>query len=342
MLEQLGNLAGAGLGQLGGILSAPRKALLGLVNSGASALGLGEVLPEDGGSFTSKLGMDPESVWSKALGFGYETLTDPLTYLGGTLAKGAGKALGFGSEAAGAANSGAKTLSAGSDVAQTGISSLKPLRQQFTVLKGSKIEPPTKWDISRGDLAGYDLPAKAVGPLNVDSAIAERAHDMFKALQPEGMKGSYFPAMTDDVRSRIKAAGRVPVEKVALGVDRTAQRHETVHGMIDALRAGIPSPNAPMIMRVPARLQQSQNPFIRGLGEIGDELAAHTLMEKGLSNRVRNGSKFLFSGHPAYVDQISQINPLAAELYRYGLMGAGATGGAGIGAGVGGLFGGDR
>jgi hypothetical protein len=67
--------AGGLLGQLGDVLSAPRRFAW-------DALGL----PEDGASFLAQtFGMDKESGLTKALGMGTEMLLDPLTYAGGLL-----------------------------------------------------------------------------------------------------------------------------------------------------------------------------------------------------------------------------------------------------------------
>lgn len=73
--------AGGVLGQLGNVLSAPRRFAW-------DAMGL----PEDGASLLNQtFGMDRESPWTKILGMGAEAVLDPLTYagmlLGGPLAK---------------------------------------------------------------------------------------------------------------------------------------------------------------------------------------------------------------------------------------------------------------
>ena len=83
IVEQRVAAAGV-LGHLGGILSAPRRAVM-------SAL----QMPDTGSELLHKtFGMDPESPLTQALGFGAETLLDPLTYLmmpGGALAGKLGK-----------------------------------------------------------------------------------------------------------------------------------------------------------------------------------------------------------------------------------------------------------
>lgn len=88
MYESLGTaLGGAGtgaLGQLGGILSAPRRGLWGAVAGGLGAMGIGDgVAPESGADLLSQtFGMDPSSVWTQGLGMAAEVVTDPLTYMG--------------------------------------------------------------------------------------------------------------------------------------------------------------------------------------------------------------------------------------------------------------------
>lgn len=93
---------GAGLGGLlGQAFSAPRRFVW-------DSLGL----PESGTELVGNLtGMDQESPWTKALGFGAEVLGDPLTYAGGAIGKIGGSLLGrAGGVAAKAAPEGASAL----------------------------------------------------------------------------------------------------------------------------------------------------------------------------------------------------------------------------------------
>lgn len=80
-MSALAGGAGGLMGQIGNVLSAPRRFAW-------DALGL----PEDGSQLLAQtFGMDPESGWTKALGMGAEVALDPLTYagflLGGPMAK---------------------------------------------------------------------------------------------------------------------------------------------------------------------------------------------------------------------------------------------------------------
>lgn len=81
-MSVLGGLAGgtlgSALGQAGGFLSAPRRALW----SGISGL-MGAETPESGAELMERLGVgDRSSLLSQLLGFTAEAATDPLTYVG--------------------------------------------------------------------------------------------------------------------------------------------------------------------------------------------------------------------------------------------------------------------
>jgi hypothetical protein len=93
-LGAMGGLATGGLlGQVAEGLSVPRRALWSLAGQGLDALGGGGSLSAalrsgSGAQLMGALGMDPEGLGAKAVGFGAEVLGDPLTYLGGVLGKG--------------------------------------------------------------------------------------------------------------------------------------------------------------------------------------------------------------------------------------------------------------
>lgn len=284
MFGSLGALAGSALGQIGDVLSAPRRALWG-------ALGL----PDSGEELLSNtFGMDRDSALTKALGIGAEMLLDPLTYVG----LGAGKA--------------ASAL-AGAGKAARGVEALAPMRRAFGVVKD--IAPV-------GEIGGEAINVgRAVGRTPETGELMNAINGFAKQSLETGSKGAYHTG-----------------SKLAFlpqGASREAARHESIHGMIDSIVSGAADgAGAPWPMRASAWLQTRQSPFLRGVGEIGDEATAYGLSQKGLLNQIGGAGKFLFAQHPGYVDQIGQVSPLAAKLYGNSrLLGAAA---AGTGAGVGG------
>ncbi len=105
-----GGLGGA-LGQVGDLLSAPRRALWG-------ALGL----PDSGADLLSQtFGMDPDSLWTKGLGMGAEVALDPLTYSGLLLGGPLGKIVGRVNGAPAAMSGEIEALTAARRAAQEGL-----------------------------------------------------------------------------------------------------------------------------------------------------------------------------------------------------------------------------
>lgn len=75
--QAIGSGAGAVLGTVSDVLSAPRRGLMNLLG-----------LPESGADLLHQAtGMDQDSFLTHALGTGFEMLTDPLTYLGGAIGR---------------------------------------------------------------------------------------------------------------------------------------------------------------------------------------------------------------------------------------------------------------
>jgi hypothetical protein len=304
-------MLGGALGQVGETLSAPRRWAW-------SALGL----PESGSGtdlLKQTFNMDPESTWTKALGFGAEMALDPLTYLGAGVGKlagsfGKGGALGkaapkaiteYGNVATRAAKAEqllGRSEAVAAGATNPGFQSLRPLRDNFTMTKGISFpEVPGAPGLGRRFIGG----ANTVSDNAVGAGIRE-----FEEMAGADVGGKF-----------ITNAGYIPGVNVGVVPKYAAPsstRHETIHGMIDALRQGIPSPNAPLAMRIPAALYRSERPFIRGLGQIADETVAHALSRKGFGNQVSGGLSYLFGQHPGYAQQIleGQGSPLAAAVYK--------------------------
>lgn len=82
------------LSMLGSVLDAPRSAVWDYgINPLQKALGVTTGDVHNTSELLAGLGMDPESLGTKALGFAGDVATDPLTYLGGYLGSKAGQAL---------------------------------------------------------------------------------------------------------------------------------------------------------------------------------------------------------------------------------------------------------
>lgn len=316
MLSELGGLLGGALGQVGDALSAPRRAIW-------SAIGL----PESGSDLVANtLGMDKDSPWTHALGMGAEILGDPLTYAGGL----AGKA--------------ASWLGRGASEAAAGAKAMSPLRRTFGMVKNARAIPEELMPLAREATAAGSVPARTVAtdilkipdalgsaePLAYVGQLTGRAsmNDARRALEAVGpdiasgdMAGAFFPRMNVGVSSGV-----------------TNNRHELVHGLINAA-AQHPDDAAalPLAMRLPAALQRAagtDNPFLKGVGSILNEAAAHGYQNRGAMNQIGGYANFLMEPSASYAEQIGRVSPWAAALYRstpYGVAAGlgGAAGGAG-------------
>lgn len=94
MLGELGGLVGGALGQVGDVLSAPRRGAWSLAAKLGGALGIGSGEAYDSGAdlLHGTLGVDPNSLLGQIGGAGVEMVTDPLTFLGGALGRLGGSA----------------------------------------------------------------------------------------------------------------------------------------------------------------------------------------------------------------------------------------------------------
>lgn len=89
MLAGAGAGIGAGLGQVGDVLNAPRRASWNLAAQLGQMAGIGDGTAYDSGAdmLSGALGMDPNSMLTQGLGMGAEMLLDPLTYAGGAIGR---------------------------------------------------------------------------------------------------------------------------------------------------------------------------------------------------------------------------------------------------------------
>jgi hypothetical protein len=178
---------------------------------------------------------------------------------------------------------------------------LKPLREKFGIMKGV------------GRIAPEDAIAAATGPLP-ERAIAEEALRRNALMRPD--QGAYYPA-----------------HDFGLAGSPTAARHEIVHGLIDQAAKSGQLGGLPLALRVPATLEQFQNPFVRGVGGILNEAAAQGLQNRGFLPQAQGYLNYLlnpaFPNRAGYAAQVAQRSPLAAGLYQalpYGVAGTAAAG----------------
>jgi hypothetical protein len=207
-------------------------------------------------------------------------------------------ALGVGLEAAGdplnlAIPLAGRAVGAAGKALAGGAEGMMPLRRAFTVAKDAA-------PVGESAAGRAVMTARPIGPAPL-ADVADALGDFSKHLgEGSNVTASYYPG------------GKVAV--VPQGASAATRRHETVHGMIDALRTGGDAP-APLLMRGTAALQRSPSPFVRGLGEVADEFTAHALAPHDALQGLGSGLKFLLSGSPDYARQIGHVSPLVGALY---------------------------
>lgn len=170
MYEQLGAaLGGSGggiLGQIGGALSAPRRALW-------SAMGG----PEHGNELVANLtGLDKEGLLARALGFGAEIAGDPLTYAGVALGGPLGKLWGNATGAASRLGGEIETLNAAKNAAYGGLQGR--VAGEAAVLDSQLARVP--------QLAVQDVPGLAAGSTKTYAGAFDPA---FAELEAAGLAG---------------------------------------------------------------------------------------------------------------------------------------------------------
>lgn len=322
----LGSAIGMGLGELAekaaGVLDAPRRLAW-------QALGL----PESGAEAVSQLtGLESDSPLAKALGIGAEMIFDPVNLatggLGGLLGKAGGKAL---KAIRGASEAG---------VVWPRYRALKKLREGFGIVKDVHMvdDPLEAASIVGAGRKGY-LPRRMIVEGSKGNPIV--------GMATGGLGRSNRQAMTElaEMAQREPALGMYSRDIGAGAIVRDAPasvlRHESLHGLVhQAGQRGMVN-ELPLIMRLPARLSESERPFLQGLGFVLDELSSHALQNRGFWNQLRGGLHFLARPNPAYYHYFHEVSPLAARLYWHTpsiARGAGAVGLSGLAYGVGNLL----
>jgi hypothetical protein len=206
----------------------------------------------------------------------------------------------------------AKMLGGAGEAGASRLSQLLGNRRGFTMLKD--VDPGMS---TIGRMAGAET----------SEGIANAAAGRLMNLAEGGTQGLYS--------SQLNTGASL------LGADPAATRHEIIHGIIDQAAKSGSTDKLPILMKIPARLAaDGQETGIRaGLAELTDELAAHTLENRGTMGQLRGAAEYLFN-HPwnnanraGYAERLGDISPAVAMLYRamgyapHAAVGAGAAGG---------------
>jgi hypothetical protein len=272
--------------------------------------------PRNGQELMAHLGMDTESPWTKALGFGADVLGDPLTYAAPLVGKAAGGLARLGGVAADAlTGSGAP-----------GVANLLAARRGFGAAKGitaaagpefaeaaAALRPSgagvLKDVIKPRPLVGVLAKTTGAVPFEQQAALQRGGLSQIAGQLGEfGIAGAYSP----EAKMAYLAAESDPLARAA------TQRHELMHGLIHQAAGGAPL-NFPA--RLAGRMTYSGQPFQEGLGMILNEAIAHGAESRGLSNQAMGALSFLTNPHPDYVRRAFMLSPDAANLWQ-GFQGA--------------------
>lgn len=157
-----------------------------------------------------------------------------------------------------------------------------------------------------------------------------------------GQIGAENAAATDTITGGMYDAAR-QVGAVVPEAHPLVGRHEVVHGLVNqAARTG-ETEGLPFLVRLAARAQPADpaaTGFRAGMANMLDELAAHTLQERGTLNQLGGATRFLFGGaggpvRESYAQTFGASSPLTGALYRS----LGYAPHVGVGAGAAGLGG---
>jgi hypothetical protein len=292
MLEQLGMLASGALGRVGDVLDTPRR----LAWQGVNTLLGNENGPENGADLLSRAGMDPESVWTKALGMGVDALTDPTTYLGGLIGRGVGAA--------------AKAA------VKPGVKNLLNARRQFAAVKD--VGMPAIGEgladaaarTARGREAAHVISGelgmgRVVGPLEEQAYNQLTKHGELDHIASEMMPRRGQPSTGGMYSDSMNAA------LTRYGAPNEFVRHELMHGITHNGGGGLPQ-------KLLGKMYESESPFVNSLGFIGDEALAHGAEAHGLGKQMSGAWDFLVHPQPYYQDVIARSSPAAADLWKRG------------------------
>lgn len=263
-------------------------------------------------------------------GFAAQVATDPLTFLGGSLARGlvgrnAAKAsTSVGAEAA-LAGRAATAAEGTANTAKSGgvVTDLLGKRRNFTMMKDMEFGPEGLNARFAGGIGqGGDLKVGVDKLLDFRDA-GLRGHLPFGGAYDSTTKvGAVFPE-----------AGQAA---------QMVGRHEAMHGLIhEAIQSGDTS-GLGIVAKLAAKAESNSNPTISAIGQLLNETAANAVGSaakrggRGLVNQLTGMAKFLNNPQSHYAELAMQKSPLAANLYVQRALPKSLAYGAGAGAGLGG------
>lgn len=318
----LGGMGGGLLGQLGGALSAPRRAMW-------SALGL----PDSGAEMMSSItGMDQDNPLLQALGVGAEMVLDPLTLGGMALGGPAARVLAFPWQHGRRLEQTAATLGAGQSAALQDLS----LVAQKTAMARASL-PQVAADVGRADLPGIAAGAtRSYKMAHPDTISAFEAAGLGQGTPTGGLDilGSRLPqgAAVSPLRVNGRMAGSAP----AIGPQGIPQMGGwEPNWLMNELAQGNLAPNPADMARQLATERGARALAGRAEPTLGALLGPANQLDPAIAGLpVRQA-----------LEEIQYAMPqVASEAARYRLspLDMGMIGGAGLGSLVGGYLGSKR
>lgn len=162
----------------------------------------------------------------------------------------------------------------------------------------------------RGFTMAKDVGEEGVGRLVGQSGRAGAAELAGELAANPGAQGAFVPSLN---------AGAVASNAAA-----NTGRHEIIHGMLNQGMQTGNTQGMPLMMRGAVGLKNAagtnETGFLRGIADLGEELTAQTLENRGLLNQAMGAGRFLLqpgARHAQYADWLAQSSPLVSNLYRY-------------------------
>lgn len=211
----------------------------------------------------------------------------------------------------------AAALQPAGEATQAGpVSNLLPLRRNLTVVRDARL-----------DFTGRPVGVQSGGNFeDARRALQEYAYTAGNAgIGPNARSAAAYPS----INALVLPEGTTP----------NIARHEIMHGLINNAVQGENASGLPLMPRMVANAQMSENPIINALGHLGEETVAHGAENRGLLPQLGRMYNFLNNPVSGYTQQFRGYSPLAAQLYADRAIPKvlKATGAAGAAVGAGGL-----
>lgn len=293
------------LEELGNALSAPRRWLWGMLpglhDDAGNALSGSQVA-------TNAFGMDPESPWTKALGFGLEVAGDPMNLAVPMLGRGVSALAGLkyaapAAEAAGEATNAFNPAMKGLRDTFGMVKRLQPLPAELAEEARTMTDVPRRMAAYLGETP---MVGETTGPMSRSAAgfMADNVPDIMS-----GRIGGTFAGIENNAKG---------VTGIGLSTNPITNRHEVVHGLINAAADTGNTAGLPLSMKVPANIYRygGWKGVPGATGRMFDEAAAHAAEGRGFLNQLGRYGDFFMDPHPSYLDAEAQLSPLVAAMHR--------------------------